>query len=229
MALSKQDLIALMKTVSKANPASPTAYSFGGETFSYEALNETLRAELNELAGSYALYRENKNLIFSIIEEVIDDVLPKKVADFYQQFAEVKTFGQGDKPLFRRRVNARNRAKQFITRVGLAGVYEVFKLGGSESFEVPTNAIGGAAQIGFEEFLDGRVDWSELYNIIIEGMDELIQAEIAGALVASIGQLPANNKVQADGFHEEHFDRLITIASAYGTPVIYCTNEFASN
>ena len=228
MALNKQDLISLMKTVSKADPASPVAYSFGGESYSYEALNETLRKELNELAGSYSLYRDNKNLIFSIIEEVIDDVLPKKVADFYSKFAEVRTFGQGDKPLFRRKVNARNRAKQFITRVGVAGVYEVFKLGGSESFEVPTSAIGAAAQIGFEEFLDGRVDWSELYNIILEGMDELIQAEIAGSLVASIDQLPANNKHSEPGFNEANFDRLITIASAYGTPVIYCTNEFAA-
>ena len=226
--LDRKDLVILMKTVSKADPASPVAYSFNGESFSYEALNETLRKELNDLASTYALYRENKNLIFSIIEEVIDDVLPNKVADFYSKFAEVKTFGQGDKPLFRRKVNARNRAKQFVTRVGLAGVYEVFKLGGSESFEVPTSAIGAAAQIGFEEFLDGRVDWSELYDIIMEGMDELIQAEIAKSLIASMEQLPANNKHTDNGFNETNFDRLITIASAYGTPVIYCTSEFAA-
>ena len=226
--LNREDLVTLMKTVSKADPSSPVAYSFGGENYTYEALNETLRKELNELAGSYALYRENKNLIFSIIEESIDDVLPAKVADFYSKFAEVKTFGQGDKPLFRRKVNARNRAKQFVTRVGLGGVYEVFKLGGSESFEVPTSAIGAAAQIGFEEFLDGRVDWSELYEIIMEGMDELIQAEIAKSLVASMDQLPANNKHTDNGFNETNFDRLITIASAYGTPVIYCTSEFAA-
>ena len=78
-------------------------------------------------------------------------------------FAETKTFKQGDKPMFRRKINsARTRAKQFITRVGLAGIYEVFKLGGEESFEVQTSAIGGAAQIGFEEFLDGRADFAEV-------------------------------------------------------------------
>ena len=225
--LNKENLVSLMKTVSKADPASPTAYSFNGETFSYDALNETLRKEMNEYAGTYSLFRENKNFIFSVIEEVIDDVLPKKVADHYRDFAEVKTFNQGDRPLFRRKVNARNRAKQFITRVGLAGIYEVFKLGGSESFEVPTSAIGGAAQIGLEEFLDGRVDWAELYNIVIEGMDELIYKEVAAALIASIDQLPANNSHTGTGFEEENFDRLITIASAYGDPVIYCTNEFA--
>ena len=192
-------------------------------------MNETLRAELNELAGNYSLYRENRNLIFSMIEETLDEVLPKKVIQQYDQFAEVKTFAQGDKPVFRRPLSQRNRAKQFVTRVGLAGMYEVFKLGPAEneSFEVRTSAIGGAAQIGFEEFLDGRVDFAEVTKIIMDGMDELIYKEVAAALNASINQLPPANRVAAAGFDEAAMDRLIMIAAAYGTPTIYCTYEFA--
>ena len=227
MALNRENLVTLMKTVAKADPNSPVTYSFDGEQFSYSVLNETLRRELNEYAGSYSLYRENKNFVFSILEETLDDILPKKVADAYAQFAEVRTFNQGDKPLFRRKVNSRNRAKQFITRVGLAGIYEVFKMGGSESFEVPTSAIGGAAQIGFEEFLDGRVDFAEVLQIIMEGMDELIYKEVAKSLIAAINQLPAANRHTATGFDEENFDRLVMIADAYGDATIYCTYEFA--
>ena len=159
--LDKNNLVALAKVVAKADPSAPTSYSWKGESLSYEALNETLRTEFKELAGTYALYRETKNVIFSIIEEVMNDVLPKKVVDRYSQFAEVKTFAQGDKPLFTRKLSSNARAKQFVTRVGLAGNYEVFKLGKNEEcFEVRTSAIGGAAQIGFEEFLDGRVDFA---------------------------------------------------------------------
>ena len=229
MALDKNNLVALMKQVAKADPSAPVAYSFGDQQLSYEALNETLRNEMNELAGTYALYRENKNLIFSMIEETLDEILPKKVAQQYDQFAETKTFAQGDKPVFRRPLNTRARAKQFITRVGLNGIYEVFKLGPAEreSFEVRTSAIGGAAQIGFEEFLDGRVDFAEVTKIIMEGMDELIYKEVAAALKASINQLPPANRVAAAGFDESAMDRLIQIASAYGTPTIYCTYEFA--
>ena len=230
MALDRKNLVALMKTVAKAKPASPVAYSWDGKNLDYDTLNETLRMEMNELAGSYSLYRENKNLIFSIIEETLDDVLPKKVEEQYNQFAEVKTFKQGDKPIFRRKLNTRQRAKQFVTRVGLAGMYEVFKLGvAEEAFEVRTSAIGGAAQIGFEEFLDGRVDFAEVTAIIMEGMDELIYKEIGAALKASINQLPPANRVAAAGFDEASFDRLLTIASAYGEPTIYCTYEFAVN
>ncbi len=227
--LDRKNLVSLMKTVAKADPSAPTAYSFNGQSLSYDAMNQTLRNELNELAGTYSLYRENKNLIFSMIEETLDEVLPKKVIQQYDQFAEVKTFAQGDKPIFRRPLANRNRAKQFITRVGLAGMYEVFKLGPAEneSFEVRTSAIGGAAQIGFEEFLDGRVDFAEVTKIIMDGMDELIYKEIASALKASINQLPPANRVAANGFDEAAMDRLITIAAAYGTPTIYCTYEFA--
>lgn len=226
--LEKKDLVALAKATARANPSAPVAYSFGGKNYSYDELNETLRNEFNEYIGSYALYRENKNLIFAVIEETLSEVLPKRVEEQYNQFAEVKTFAQGDKPIFRRKLNSRTRAKQFITRVGLAGIYEVFKLSaGEESFEVRTSAMGGAAQIGFEEFLDGRVDFADLTSVIMEGMDELIYKEVAAALKASIYQLPPANYVAVNGFDEKEFDRLITIAAAYGEPTIYCTYEFA--
>ena len=226
--LERNELVQLMKTVAKADRSNPVAYSYNGTSYSYDALNETLRKELNEYVGSYSLYRENKNLIFSIIEEVLDDVLPKKVTEAYDQFAEVRTFAQGDKIQFRRKTNSRVRAKQFITRVGLAGVYEVFKLGAAEEvFSVQTSAIGGAASIGFEEFLDCRADFSEVTQIIMEGMDELIYHEIGEALKAAIGQLPPANRVAANGFDEAAFDQLLNVASAYGDPTIYCTFEFA--
>lgn len=226
--LNFDQLLQLMKVTAKANASAPTSYSFNGQNLSYDALNETLRKELAELGGTNSAYRENKNTIFALIEQTLDEVLPKKVAESYMQFAEVKNFAQGDRPIFRRKLTSNNRAKQFITRIGLAGVYEVFKLGkNEEAFEVRTSAIGGAAQVGLEEFLDGRVDFAEVTRIVYEGMDELIAKEVAHALKASINQLPPANRVAANGFDESEFDHLIYIASAYGTPAIYCTYEFA--
>lgn len=225
--LNKQDLVALGKVLAKADASAPVAYEFQGKKFDYDTLNETFRRGLNEYVGTYALYRENKNIVFSIMEEIVDDVIPRRIQKTYESFAETRTFAQGDKPLFRRKINARTRAKQFITRVGLAGIYEVFKLGGSESFEVPTSAVGGAAQIGFEEFLDGMVDFGEVMDIVIEGIDDLIYKEVAQSLIASVNQLPAANRHAAAGFDEAAFDSLVNVASFYGEPVIYCTYEFA--
>lgn len=225
--LDRNELLKLMQATAQADRSNPVAYSFNGENLSYSALNETLRNELKEYAGTYAQFRENKNMIFSLIEQTIDLVMPKKVVENYGQFAEIKTYAQGDKPIFQVRGNYHNRAKQFITKVGLAGIYEVFKLGKERNFELQTSAIGGAAYIGFEEFLDGHVDFAEVTKIVMDGMDELIYKEIAKALQSTISQLPETNRIEATDFDEASFDRLLSIAAAYGTPTIYCTYEFA--
>ena len=223
--LEMNQLKALAKAAAEANRSAATCYSVNGENLSVSAINDTLRDQFNEIAGTYNLYRENKTKVYSLVETLLDDILPTKVLQRYADFAETQTFAQGTKPVFIRKTG-KMRAKQFITKVGLAGRYEVFALG-EKSFEVATSAIGGAAAIGFEEFLDGRVDWAELVNIVLEGMDELILREIAKALMASIEQLPAANRVAATGFDETGMDRLVSVVSAYGTPVIYCTREFA--
>lgn len=227
--LKFNDLLMLSKTVAKANPTAPTAYAFGDQKFGYGELQETLRSELNELAGTYALYRENKNTIFSLMEQTIDEVLPKKVLDSYSMFAEIKTFNQGDKPIFTQKITSasRRRAKQFIGKVGLAGLYEVFKLDG-RSYEVTTNAIGGAAQIGFEEFLDGRVDFADVLDIVMEGLDECIYVEIEKQLMGALTTVHANNKHAENKFNEDEMDVLISKVESYGKAVIYCTYEFAA-
>lgn len=229
MALDRKSLLSLAKIAANANPSSPVAYSFGEDKFSYADLNETLRSEFRELAGTYALYRENKNTIFSLIEETIDDVLPKKVLEQYGQFAEIKSFAQGDRPVFTQRITtaAKRRAKQFITKVGLAGIYEVFKLDG-KSYEVETSAFGGAAQIGFEEFLDGRVDFADVLEIVMDGLDESVYIEIERALKGAVDSLQPANKHTAQSFDEVQMDRLISVAEAYGQATIYCTFEFAA-
>ena len=230
MLLKTEEFIKLAKIAAKAKPSTPVAYSFNGENFSYNEVQDTLRAQFTELAPDYRSYRENKNTIFRIIEETLSEIVPQRIKENYDQFAEVKHYAQGDKPIFRRKtmLHNRNRGKQFVTRVGLAGIYEVWKLGAAqESFEVPTSAIGGAAQIGFEEFLDGRVDWAELVNILYEAIDDLVFEEIGAALAEGINQLPSQNRVVAAGFDEAAFDALLNQAKMYGNVTIYCTNEFA--
>lgn len=236
MALEFNDVLQLAKTVAKANPSAPTAYSFGEKTFGYAEMNEALRVEFQALAPTYRDYKINQNTIFALIEQTIDDVLPAKVLQQYSQFAEVKTFAQGDKPIFTQKITtaSKRRAKQFIGKVGLAGLYEVFKLDG-KSYEVTTNAIGGAAQIGFEEFLDGRVNFADVLDIVMEGLDECIYLEIeaqlrgaAKVLQAATTAKTANNYAEGNGYNQAVLDKLVAIADAYGHSTIYCYYEFAS-
>lgn len=223
------DILKLAKTVAKADPSAPVAYSFGDQKFGYAEMNEALRTEFKALAPDYRTYKINQNTIFGLIEQTIDEVFPQKVMQEYAQFAEIKTFAQGDKPIFTQKITtaSRRRAKTFIGKVGLAGLYEVFKLDG-KSYEVTTNAIGGAAQIGFEEFLDGRVDFAEILNVVMEGLDECIYCEIEKQLIGAVANVQSANKAIETSFNETTMDRLLSIADSYGKASIYCTFEFAA-
>ena len=219
----------LARAAMSAKKGAAVAYSYGDEKFSTSELNETLRNEFKALTATAADYRENKNVIFRLIEETIDEVLPKRVEQLYEQFADVRTVAQGDAAIFRTRITeaSRKRAKTFVTRVGLAGRYETFKLDGT-SLEIKTGAIGAAARLEFEEFLDGRWDFADFTSCIVEGMDEFIYQEIAKALAAVAAALPRHNRAVVAGFDEDTMDELVAIADAYDHSAIYCTFEFAS-
>ena len=229
MALTREQLIALAKANAKASLNPSTAYSFEGEKLSADALNKTFIKELNELGKDPAAFRENKNLIYTLLEVGLSEVLPEKVLQNYGQFADVQRFAQGTKPVYKVKISeaSKKRAKQFVTRAGLAGRYEVFKLDGY-SFEVPTAAFGGASRIEWEELLDGRMTMNDYYSIVLEGMDEAVYREIAKALVAMVANLPATNKCIDTSWDEDNFDQLLMTADAYGKSTIYCTFEFAA-
>ena len=163
------------------------------------------------------------------MEVGLTEVLPQKVLQNYGQFADVRTFAQGTKPVYKVRISeaSKKRAKQFVTRVGLAGRYEVFKLDGY-SLEVPTAAFGGASRIEWEELLDGRMTMNDYYSLVLEGMDEAVYREIAKALEATVANIKAANKTVQTAFNETAMDQLLMTADAYGKSTIYCTFEFAA-
>jgi hypothetical protein len=239
MALTKEQLKQLMFTVAKADRKAPVAYSHGDRKFTYEELNTALRTELKELVGNYNLYRQNKNILFELIQEVVELSLPTNVFDNMKEFAEVKTFQHGDKPFFKRR-QSQIRGRAFVTRVAPGGIYEAFKID-SQIVNVATETFGGAAQIGLEEFLEGTVDFAELMDVINIGLEIAVYKEVmrnlislsfggAGLYQGNLNQkLPAANIKTVAGWAPVEFNALIGIAAAYGTPTIFCSHAFALN
>ena len=230
MALNREQLIELARANAKASLNPSKTFSFNGENLSAEALNKTFIKELNDLGKNPQDFRENKNLIYTLLEVGLTEVLPQKVLQSYGQFADVQTFPQGTKPVYKIKISeaSKRRAKQFVTRVGLAGRYEVFKLDGY-SMEIPTAAYGGAARVEWEELLDERMTLGDYYNLVLEGMDECVYKEIAKALDAAIDNIKPYNKVVYAGFSETGMDHLLATADSYGgKSTIYCTFEFAA-
>lgn len=225
-----KNLLELSLAAARSEKNAPVAYSVSDtEKYSAAEVDQALRDELNAIACDYKTFRENKNTIFRLIEETIDEVLPTRVMQQFERFADVRTVAQGDKAVFTQRISeaAKKRAKTFVTRVGLAGRYEVFMLDG-QSLEVQTSAIGAAARLGLEEFLDGRWTWADMTSLVLEGMDEYIYVEISKALATVIAHVPPANKTSQSGFNEGIMDQLIAIADSYAHSTIFCVQEFAA-
>lgn len=194
--------------------------------FSLSDMEGALRDKFRELAPDFNTYRRNKLDIFELIQEVIDEVAPQRIRDVIGMFAEVKSYGQGQKARFKIK-KGRNNVKRFITRVGLGGVYERARLD-SSFIDVATHAYGGAGYVEFEQFLDGTMDFSELTDLIIQGIEDEIYKEIQTALIATYSDLPAANKHAASSFVSAEMKRIINTVKAYGGNAnIFCTPEFA--
>ena len=94
---------------------------FNDTEFTQEGLNEALRAQFQLLAGDRRSYNKNKELIFQLLEETVDDLLPKRMFDSLNRFAEIQTVANGDKITFSR-PKGRVRGRNFVTQVSPAGL-----------------------------------------------------------------------------------------------------------
>jgi hypothetical protein len=196
--------------------------------YSINDVNETLREELKAF-NNYSYYRANKNVLFQLIEEIANVVVPKKVIAQFGSFAEVQHVNVGEKIVFKQRTGV-SRGKRFVTVAGEYGTYRTFNVDARDITMSP-RVYAGAAILELGDFLCGRVDMSELMDIIIEGLSDSIYKEVQGALKAAINaeDRPAANKATVAGFDAAELDKLINTVSAYGDSVtIYCTKAFAS-
>lgn len=199
------------------------------ETFSVDNVNEALADALREIGGSVNKFMKNKYDIYEIITEVVDEEVPGRITNLIQLFAEVRTVRQGDKLTFKRGVG-KVRARQFLTQVGLSGVYETFRLD-RETFEVSTTAIGGGTTLDFERLLDGAENLAEYVAVLTDAGVQAIYGEIQKALRASLNDTgrPAANKVISASFESDKMFKLCSIARSYGTDaVIFAPPEFVA-
>ncbi len=182
---------------------------------------------LKELAGSVNQFMKNRYDIYDIVIQVADEVAPKKVIDGIGMFAEVQVVGQNQKALFKKKLG-RNRAKKFLTQVGLSGVYETFRLDTS-TFELAAHAVGGGATVDFERVLDGAESLAEVMEILTEGMIDAVFLEVQKALKAAYNasNRPAANKYSSSAFDAAELAKLINVVRAYGDGVvIFAPPEF---
>lgn len=196
--------------------------------FSVESVDAALLDGVKEMCGSVNQFMKNRHDIYEIIIAAADEVVPNKVIDAIGIFAEVQTVAQGQKAVFKRGVIGKNRAKKFLTQVGLSGVYETFRLD-TDTFELGGKAVGGAVTMDFERWLDGAENLADLMEVITEGLTDAIFGEVQKALIAAAEDptRPDANKVITSNFDGDAMFKLMTTVKAYGgSVVIFAPPEF---
>lgn len=196
--------------------------------YTAESVDEALRGELNKLASNLNEFMSNRYDIYNIIIETADQVVPKKVLSSLGMFADVQFVPQNQRAIFKRGKLGKARARKFVTQVGLSGLYETFRLD-QENFELAAHAVGGAATIDFERFLDGAETMSEVMELVTEGLTDAVYVEVQRALRRAVqdGNFPANNKVSVNGWKPDEMMKIITNVRSYGdNAVIFAPPEF---
>lgn len=209
--------------------ATGTAINYENEQYSAsDADNAARQALISDLGRDYKSYRENKNMIFRLIEETLDVVLPTRVFASLGAFADVRTFGNNETIKFRYKVG-QNRGRAYAIRLAPGGKAEFFRLDEKE-LTLNADSRGVAGLIRLEDYLDGKVSMAELTNIVLQSLEDQIFMDIQLMLIGSASQSrPESTVYSSNAFSETVMKSAIRVAAAYGsgTATIFCTLEFA--
>ena len=157
--------------------------------------------------------------VFALIEETVEELLPKAIEDIVGGFVETKTFARDAEPIFETKKVGKARARMSITEGARGGIYRARRLD-NKSFQVDVKVETVGVFVTLEEILLGKVSLAELMSNITNGFVERIYVKSVQALRTAKALAPAANVKNGNGFVKESVDQLIRIASAYGTPVI---------
>ena len=195
--------------------------------FSVSSVDSAVAEGFKSLTGSVNAFMKNRYDIYDIIIENADEIVPGKVMDAMSAFAEVIQLANGEKKLFKRGGLGRNRAKKFLTQVGLNGLYETFRLD-EETFTLGVKSIGGAVSIDFERMMDGAETISEFMDVLVEAQVDGIYGEVQKALMAAVDNtsMPTANKV-AGSYAASDLQALVNTVKTYGgSATIFASPEF---
>lgn len=204
------------------NRTAPTNYTV-------ETVDKAVLAGFRERCKSINDFMRNRYDIYEIVIENADEFVPNKVIDALGIFAEVQQVPQGQKSMFKRKLG-KTRAKQFITQVGLSGVYESFRLD-TDTYSVNVGARGGAVSIDFERMLDNADIMADMMEIITEGLVDSVYMEVHKCLRAAINanDMPEANKYASNTFEGDKLLKLINIVKAYdASAVVFAAPEFVA-
>lgn len=164
---------------------------------------------------------------FSLIEEVADEILPKRLENVLGDWAEVKTFPRDAEVVFDIEKIGKNRAKLTISKGARGGIYRAARLD-SKYFSPITRVETAAVYVTLEEIILGTASLAELYTNILEGFEEIVYKEVFEALafgnaVAGYGRIgeEGGQIVTPKADLGKAIDKVMPYVKQYGLPTIF--------
>lgn len=174
--------------------------------------------------ASFRDIRGQKEAVFAVIEEVIDEVVPMMVQDRTGDFAEVQNFPRNASILYKIPMSEQSRRRMYkaVKPGARGGIYKAYRLDGF-TLTVQPEVHTVAYAITLEELLTGQRTIQELVTVITDVWMEKIYEKVFEALNVAAEAAPAANQVVSTtgtDIINEQLDKLISISRAYGNPVI---------
>lgn len=195
-------------------------------TAAVNALAEELGLDAN---ASVRDFRTVENRAFALIEEAVDEILPKKLESVVGEFAEIKSYPRDAEIVFNIEKIGKNRAKLTISKGARGGIYRAARLD-SKYFSLSASTYTVSVYVTLEEILLGTMSLSELFNNILEGFEEIVYKEVFTALATGSAAMGVEHKVTSTKANlGTALDSVLPIVKGYGIPTIFGFYETVSN
>ena len=212
----RQVLIAALNGVS-------ASANFSAEDTDRAAINAMLKEIGIDENSSAREIRAKEDLAFALIEEAVDEILPKKLEAVLGEFAEVRTFPRDAEVVFNIEKIGKNRAKLTISKGARGGIYRAARLD-SKYFSLDTQVYTVAVYVTLEEIILGTMSLAELYSNILEGFEEIVYKEVFNALaqgVSATGYEGYDAITASEATLGAAIDKVMPVVKQYGVPTIF--------
>lgn len=176
-------------------------------------LRDTINADLLGGATLYQAYRRNKNMIFEMLEEIVNIAIGDEVLNnaFVDAFVEIKRRDLGDTTAWY------SEGTQYLTVAEFAGNHwdtnrQALDLG--EEFTVPKKWVYIHVYEEFERFLLGITTWQKMIDAVYRSFNKYLKDEIYVTFSALQNAVPA--ELVKNGNSEEAVGQLADIVRAAG-------------
>ena len=222
----------LVKHIAEARQGRPTT-NFSASDVNAAAVAERFKALGIPENPTGREIRAHRDEAFALIEEAVDEILPKKLEGVLQEFAEVRQFARDAEVLFNIEKIGKNRAKLTISKGARGGIYRAAKLD-RKYFSVDTTIQTVAVSVTLEEIILGTLSLAELYSNILEGFEEIVYKEVFNALasakpVAGYDRIGHDSPTTVKASLGSAIDKVMPYVKQYGIPTIFGSYQALAN